>query len=213
MIVQPAVESVLDILGVFAFAVSGGLVAVAKRLDLFGVVVLAGITALGGGVVRDLCIGAIPPAAMSDWPLLMTALVAAILTFWWSPAFVRISRLVALLDAAGLGAFVIAGAIKALDYGAGPLVAVLVGVITAIGGGMMRDVLVREIPAVLHRELYAVPAALGAVLFVVLHELGLYDAWVPAVCALLVVGLRLAAIVYRLDAPYPKHSRLEEGPV
>ena len=149
---------VLDLLGIFVFAISGGLVAVRLRLDLFGVLVLAGVTGLGGGFVRDVLIGAVPPAALADWRYLLVPVAAGLLTFWLHPTLGRMERFVTVFDAFGLSLFCVAGALKAVSYGLGPLPAALLGMVTAIGGGMIRDVLARRVPVIFSGELYATPA-------------------------------------------------------
>ena len=196
-------QLVLDLVGVLVFAVSGGLVAVKKQLDLFGVLVLALVAGLGGGVLRDLLIGSIPPTGVSDWRLIAAGALGGLLTFLWHPAFGRISRIVKVLDAVGLGAFCVAGALKALALGMPALTCVIVGTLTAIGGGMLRDILAREVPEVLTRELYAVPALLGATLVVVANELHLLHWWVALGAALTVFGLRMLAVLLDLNAPRP----------
>ena len=193
----------LDLVGVFAFALSGGLVAVKKRLDLFGVLVLAGAAALGGGVMRDILIGALPPVGISDWRLLASALVAGLVTFLYHPGVERISRFVRVLDAAGLAVFAIGGSLKALGAGMDPLTSVFVGGITAVGGGIVRDVLAGQVPEVLRREMYALPALLGSVLIVTAHH---FDAINPVViwgCVALVFGMRMVAVVLDVHAPKP----------
>jgi uncharacterized membrane protein YeiH len=201
----------LDVLGVFVFALSGGLVAVQKQLDLFGVLVLAAVTGLGGGVLRDLLIGATPPTGVSDWRLVTPALLGGLVTFFWHPGIGRIWRFVRVLDAAGLGAFSVTGALKAVGLGATPQTAVIVGTLTAIGGGMLRDVLVGEVPEVLRRELYAVPAALGATAVVVGHQLGVLGTPVALGSALLVFALRVVAVLLDLNAPRPLRSGRPPG--
>jgi uncharacterized membrane protein YeiH len=199
----------LDLMGVFVFALSGGLVAVQKQLDLFGVLVLAAVTGLGGGVLRDLLIGAVPPTGVSDWRPFTTALLGGLVTFFWHGRIGRISRAVRVLDAAGLGAFCVTGALRAVSIGTTPQTAVIVGTLTAVGGGMVRDVLAREVPEVLRRELYAVPAALGATVVVVAHELGVLSIPVALGAAVLVAALRMVAVVLNLNAPRPlRHDPL-----
>lgn len=194
----------LDLVGVFAFGLSGGLVAVRKRLDLFGVLVLAGATALGGGILRDLLIGAIPPVGVSDWRLVLAALVAGLVTFVYHPGVERLSRLVKVLDAVGLAVFAVGGALIALARpGIPPLAAIIVGTLTAVGGGVVRDVLAGQVPEVLRRELYALPALLGAVLVVVAYETGFISPFVVWGSAGLVFGIRMVAVVLRLNAPQP----------
>lgn len=196
-------QLVLDLVGVFAFALSGGLVAVRKRLDLFGVLVLAGAAALGGGVMRDLLIGETPPVGISDWRLVTCAAVAGLATFLFHPGIERISRIVRVLDAAGLATFAIAGALKALGAGVDPLASVLIGCITAVGGGMVRDVLAGSVPEVLRREMYALPALFGAALVVVAHQLDVMTTLVVWGCVVLVFGVRMLAVVLDVHAPKP----------
>jgi uncharacterized membrane protein YeiH len=193
----------LDLVGVFAFALSGGLVAVKKRLDLFGVLVLAGAAALGGGVIRDVLIGHIPPVGVSDWRLISTAVVAGLVTFFFHPGVARISRLVRVLDAAGLAVFAIGGSLKALAAGMDPFTSVLVGGITAVGGGMVRDVLAGQVPEVLRREMYALPALLGSVLIVTAHHVDLINPLVIWACVALVFTVRMVAVILDVHAPRP----------
>jgi uncharacterized membrane protein YeiH len=189
---------------VFAFALSGGLVAVRKRLDLFGVLVLAGATGLGGGVLRDLLIGLIPPIGISDWRLVATALAAGLVTFVYHPGVERLGRLVKVLDAVGLALFAVGGALLALARpGIPPLAAIIVGTLTAVGGGALRDVLVGQVPEVLRRELYALPALLGSTIVVVAYELNLISPFVVWAAAALVFGIRMVAVVLHLNAPQP----------
>lgn len=194
-------QLILDLVGVFVFGLSGGLVAVKKRLDLFGVLVLAGAAALGGGVLRDLLIGAVPPVGISDWRLITAAGLAGLVTFVFHPGVERISRLVRILDAAGLAVFAVGGSVKALGAGVGPVAAVLVGVIAAVGGGMVRDVLAGQVPEVLRRELYAVPALLGSVLVVVAYHAGHLNALVVWCSVATVFGVRMLAVALHLNAP------------
>jgi uncharacterized membrane protein YeiH len=196
-------QLVLDLVGVFAFALSGGLVAVKKRLDLFGVLVLASAAALGGGIMRDVLIGRIPPTGISDWRLLAGALVAGLVTFLYHPGVERISRFVRVLDAVGLAVFAVGGSLTALGAGANAIPAVIVGGITAVGGGMVRDVLAGQVPEVLRREMYALPALLGSTLVVTAHHFDLISPFVVWGCVLLVFGLRMAAVILHVNAPKP----------
>jgi uncharacterized membrane protein YeiH len=194
---------VLDLAGIFVFAISGALVAVRKELDVFGVLVLAGATGLGGGLLRDVLIDATPPAALADWRYLMVPVAAGLLTFWFHPVVGRAEREVAVFDALGLALFCVTGALKALEYGLGPLPAALMGMVTGIGGGMLRDVLTGRVPVVFRGELYATPALAGAGLAVAGDYLGL-----PVVVSALVGGgvclvWRWLAMWRRWQAPLP----------
>lgn len=196
---------VLDLLGVAVFAVSGATLALEKRLDLFGVLVLAAATALGGGLLRDVLLGAKPPAALKDGRYLIVTAVVGVAVFACSTQVKRISRPVRLFDAAGLGLFVAAGTTKALQAGLGAVPAVTLGCLTGIGGGIARDVLVREVPVVLRRELYAVPALLGACVITVGHGLGTNPGPTAILGSLLVFSLRMLGIWRNWHFPVARH--------
>lgn len=153
---------VLDLCGTFAFALSGAMAGVRRRLDLFGVLVLSFAAATFGGIARDLLIGAVPPAALQDWRYLAVSLSAGTIVFFWSSLIEKLRNPVRMLDAVGLAMFAVAGAEKALAFGLSPAMAALLGMLTGIGGGVARDLLLAEIPAVLRSDLYAVAALLGA---------------------------------------------------
>lgn len=157
----------LDLCGTFAFALSGALAGVRRRLDLFGVLVLSFAAATSGGIARDLLIGASPPAALQDWRYLAVSLAAGMIVFFWSSIVAKLSHPVRMLDAMGLALFAVAGTEKALAFGLSPVMAALLGMLTGIGGGVARDVLLAEIPAVLRSELYAVAALAGAAIVVI----------------------------------------------
>jgi uncharacterized membrane protein YeiH len=194
---------VLDLTGIFVFAISGALVAVRKELDVFGVLVLAGTTGLGGGFLRDVLIGATPPAALADWRYLLVPAAAGLLTFWYHPTLGRLERQVGVLDAFGLALFCVVGALKAVDYGIGPLPAALMGMLTGIGGGMLRDLLAGRVPAVLRGELYATPALAGAAIAVLLDRLDQPYAVSALVGAAVCLAWRLLAIWRHWQAPLP----------
>lgn len=156
-----------DLAGTFVFALSGAIAGVKHRLDLFGVLVLSFAAGNAGGITRDLILGATPPAAIRDWRYVAVSILAGLITFYWYRAIDRLSSPVLIFDAAGLALFAVAGAGKALAFHAGPVAAILLGMLTGIGGGMTRDVLVGEIPTVLRTELYAVAALVGAAVMVV----------------------------------------------
>ncbi|RYD47427.1 MAG: trimeric intracellular cation channel family protein, partial [Sphingomonadales bacterium] len=147
---------VLDLSGTFAFALSGAMAAVRRRLDVFGVLVISFAASTSGGILRDLLIGAVPPAALVDWRYLGVSLAAGLICFFWSSLIDKLRNPVQMLDAMGLALFAVAGAEKALSFGLSPVMAALLGMVTGIGGGVARDLLLAEIPAVLRSDLYAV---------------------------------------------------------
>jgi uncharacterized membrane protein YeiH len=185
---------VLDVLGALIFALSGATAGVRRRLDLFGVLVLSFAAANAGGIARDLLIGAIPPAAIQDWRYVAVSVVAGTITFFWYQGIDKLHSPVLVFDGAGLALFAVTGTQKALAFGLNPVAAVLLGMLTGIGGGITRDMLLAEIPAVLRAELYAVAALVGAGVVVIGTELRLPAAAVMLVGAALCFGLRLAAI-------------------
>src|SRR5262249_41159126 len=152
-----------DLGGTFVFALSGATAGVKQRLDLFGVLVLSFAAGNSGGMARELMIGADPPVAIRNWRYIAVSILAGLITFYWCRIISRLSSPVLVFDAAGLALFAVSGASKALAFDVGPVGAMLLGMLTGIGGGIVRDVLVREIPTVLRTELYAVAALLGAI--------------------------------------------------
>lgn len=203
---EPRLEKSLDLIGVFVFAISGGLLAVRKGFELVGVTSLALVTALGGGVMRDVLLGATPPTAFSDALYLFVALAAAAVVFIGHWLINRtVNRAVMIFDAAGLGLFCVTGAVKAASFGASVIGAVLIGVISAAGGGIIRDVLANEQPSIFHRDstLYAIPAALGASVVVASWRNDFYSGGLAIVVALAVFAIRLGAMRFRWRAPMP----------
>jgi uncharacterized membrane protein YeiH len=186
--------TVLDLGGTFVFAISGAVTGIKHRLDLFGVLVLSFAAANAGGIARDAIIGATPAAAVRDWRYLGVSILAGVIIFYWYPVLDRIRNPVLMFDAMGLALFAVAGTIKALSFNLGPVAAVLLGVLTAVGGGIVRDVLVAEIPAVLRAELYAVAALAGATVVAIGSLLQLPSAPAAVAGALLCFGLRLMAM-------------------
>ena len=191
-------------MGIAVFATSGALVGVEKKLDLFGVVFLAVGTALGGGFLRDALLGATPVAALTDWRYLTTPLIVGLVVFYVHPAVAKFARVILVVDAAGLGLFAVAGARKAIDFGVGPLGSCGVGMLTAIGGGIIRDVLVREIPTVLHREIYATAALSATVLVVVGDRLEVDDVLVSIAAVTVGFSIRVVSRWRKWSAPTPK---------
>jgi uncharacterized membrane protein YeiH len=194
----------LDLTGTFVFALSGALAGVKRALDLFGVLVLSFAAANSGGIIRDVLIGAVPPGAIGDWRYLGVSLFAGLITFCFSSVIVRMSHPVLMFDAAGLAFFAVAGASKALAYGLHPVMAIVLGMVTGIGGGIVRDVLLAEIPMVLRAELYAVAALLAAAIVVIGHLLQLPVAPVTAVALVACFSLRVMAITHGWRLPVAK---------
>ena len=199
----------LELVGVFAFGVSGALMAVRREFDVVGLAMLAVITAIGGGVLRDLLIGDTPPPAFTEPEYLVVPLVGAAVTFVAHPALERAGRALLVFDAAGLALFCVTGTVKSLDYGLGPVAAAALGVTTAVGGGLLRDVIARETPALVRpdSELYAVPAIAGALAVAVAWELDLYVPAVGAVAAVAVFGVRVLALRRGWRAPRARGVR------
>jgi uncharacterized membrane protein YeiH len=196
-----ALFTFLDLAGTFAFALSGAVAARQRGLDWFGVLVIAFTVACGGGVLRDLCIGAIPPAGLADWRYLATALAAAVMTMASQGLVERMAHPVVLFDSLGLGLFAVTGAQKALLFGVNAEVAVLMGMVTAVGGGVARDVLLNRVPVILQREIYASAALVGAAIATGGELMG----WAsPALtwCALAACfALRYASLRYEWNLP------------
>ncbi|MCD6641023.1 MAG: trimeric intracellular cation channel family protein [Nocardioides sp.] len=195
---------VLDLVGIFAFAVSGALVAARKHLDLFAALVLATVTGLGGGFVRDVLIGATPPAALADWRYLLVPVAAGLLTFVFHPTVGRLERIVTIFDAFGLALFCVTGALKAVSYGLGPVPAALMGLVTAVGGGMMRDVLAGRVPVIFEGVLYATPALAGAIVAVLLDRTDLDLLVVAGAGFGTALAWRGLALVRGWQAPMPR---------
>ena len=159
---------VVDLIGTFVFAVEGALAGINAGLDIFGLLVLSFVTALGGGTIRDLLIGAIPPNSIRDWRYAATAFAGGLAVFFFHPLFERVPvQLMMTLDAAGLALFAVAGVGKALEFGITPLLAIMMGAVTGAGGGTVRDVLLAQVPGVLHSDVYAAAALAGATVVVI----------------------------------------------
>jgi len=195
--------ALIDFLGTFAFAISGGLVAVRHRLDLFGVLVLSFAAATAGGIIRDVLLGLVP-ASVLDWRYLAVSSAAGLLTFRWHERVERMRNPVQISDAIGLSLFAVLGAGKALAYGLGPTGAVMLGILSGVGGGIVRDLLVATIPGVLQRELYAVAALVGALVVVTGDLLSLPGPPTAIAGAVACFVLRWAAIRRGWRLPVPR---------
>lgn len=204
---DPPVLLILDLAGTFAFALNGALTAVrAAHVDIVGVIALAMITAVGGGIIRDVLLGALPPATFVDWRYLAVAAGGGLIAFLFSRWLSRFASPIDVLDAAGLSLFAVTGASKALELGVGPAQAIILGAVTGVGGGTVRDVLIRRVPSVLSSGLYAIPALVGAALAVAADSGGVHEVLgIPAaLCAAGVCFLiRVVGLHFGLEAPKP----------
>jgi uncharacterized membrane protein YeiH len=197
-------EPVLELIGVFVGAMSGALAAVRKQFDVFGILVLGWAAGLGGGMLRDVLIGAIPPVGISNWRFIVTAVAGATVIYFFHPRLERARRFIVVLDAGALALFSVVGTIKGLEYGTTLTAAIVVGVMTGVGGGVLRDLLSGEVPVVLHhRQLYAIPALLGSSVTALLWWLGVVTTASSVAVVLGVFALRVGALRYQLKAPGP----------
>ncbi len=202
----------LDLAGTFAFALNGALTALRlAKLDVVGVVTLGMVTALGGGIVRDILLGSLPPATFNDWRYLAVAAIGSLVAFTFGRRLDRVAGPILVMDAAGLSLFAVSGASKALEFGVGLGQAVILGAITGVGGGTIRDVLIRRVPVVLRSELYAVPALAGALVVAVTHRLDAYGVAAAVGGALLCFAIRMVGVRYRLNAPTPPGTDRDDG--
>ncbi|GGS10158.1 UPF0126 membrane protein [Streptomyces aureoverticillatus] len=200
---SPGVQHALDIVGIFVFAISGALLAVRKNFDVFGIAVLAEVTALGGGLFRDLVIGAVPPAAFTDLGYFLTPLFAALLVFFLHPQVERTQFAVNVFDAAGLGLFCVTGTTKAYDHGLGLTASATLGLATAVGGGVLRDIIANEVPSLVRwdRDLYAVPAIVGATIVALCIRFDALNGITTVLAVVTAFLLRLLAMRYHWRAP------------
>ncbi|MDE8585817.1 MULTISPECIES: trimeric intracellular cation channel family protein [Micrococcaceae] len=191
----------LDLLGVFFFAVSGSLLAARKQIDIVGSLLLASLVGLGGGVIRDVIL-VIVPAAFTNPAYLAPPLLATVLVFFLFSSVQRYTSLLVLFDAAGLALFCMTGTLKALATGLNPVASVLLGVTTAVGGGLLRDITANEVPELFNpKDIYALPAFVGSSLTAVLWVLGVFNVLTAAGIAALVFTFRVLAWRRSWQAP------------
>ncbi|WP_285249898.1 trimeric intracellular cation channel family protein [Pseudarthrobacter sp. fls2-241-R2A-168] len=191
----------LDLLGVFFFAVSGSLLAARKQIDIVGSLLLASLVGLGGGVIRDIILGVVP-AAFTNPAYLVPPLLATVLVYFLFSSVQRYTSLLTLFDAGGLALFCMTGTLKALATGLNPVASVLLGVTSAVGGGLLRDVVANEVPELFNpKDIYALPAFLGAAMTAVLWVLGVFNVLTAAVIAALVFTFRVLAWRRSWQAP------------
>jgi len=213
MSAEPPLLLALDLTGTFAFGLNGALTALrATKLDIVGVITLGMITALGGGILRDILIDSMPPATFRDWRYLAVAAGGGLVAFVFGRRLDRLALPINVLDAAGLSLFAVTGASKALEYGLGAGQAVILGAVTAVGGGTMRDVLIRQVPSVLSSGLYAIPALAGATLTVVAARTGIYGVPAALTAAIACFAIRMLGVHFGLNAPMPPDARVRRPP-
>jgi len=201
-----------DLAGTFAFAISGAAAAKQRGLDLFGICAIAFTVACGGGIVRDLCIGSIPPTGLTNWRYLVVAIIAAALTIGLFPVVQRLNRPVLLFDTIGLSLFAVTGAQKALAYGSNGEVAILLGITTAVGGGVVRDILLNRIPVILEKEIYASAALVGASIVVLgNYSNRLSDDWVSIIALATCFTIRMLALRFHWNLPIPSNDKTLSG--
>jgi len=200
----------LDLTGTFFFAVSGALVALRKNMDLFGVIVLGCVTAIGGGTLREILLGQFPPFVLRQDLYLYVAIIGSILTYLFIEYYRRVHSIGLLADALGLGTFVSIGVTRALEANITPIGAIVLGTISAIAGGMLRDVLAGEIPYVLTRDFYAITCILGGIVYLILVSFHIPQKYIMAIVTVFVVVLRILAIRYNWKLPRKKLKRLKD---
>lgn len=201
---------VLDLCGTFVFALSGAMVGIKHRLDVFGVLVLSYAAANVGGILRDLLIGAVPPPGIADWRYIAVPILAGLATFRRDWIVDRMRDAVQIFDAGGLALFAVSGAEKALNFHMSPVTAVLLGMLTGIGGGMVRDVLASEVPSVLRGDVYAVAALAGAAVVVTGRMLHVPSTAATIAGAVLCFGIRYAAIKRGWQLPVARWRRADQ---
>lgn len=194
----------LDLGGTFVFAISGALVGARRKLDIFGVLVLAFVAATAGGIARDAIIGATPAASIADWRYPAVCVLAGLVVFYAHRPLARFRGALELFDAMGLALFAVTGTTKAFAFGLGPVPAILLGVLTAVGGGMARDMLVAQVPMVLQSQIYAVAALLAAIVVALGHAFELPAGATALVGAALCLGLRIVAMRRGWNLPAAK---------
>ena len=184
----------LNLAGTFAFGLSGGILAVRKQMDLFGVLVLSVATGLGGGIMRDVLLGHIPPGTLSDWRYLAAASLAGFVVFAWFTRVIHHGRFLTAFDAVGLGIFTVTGTTIALSSGLDPAASALLGMLTGVGGGVLRDMLAAEVPLIFRSEIYAVASLLGATIVILAFEIGLLGLPAEILAVLATFGLREVSV-------------------
>lgn len=193
--------SVLEILGTMAFAMSGVLTAMEKKLDLFGVFIIAFATALGGGTLRDVLIGKVPVGWMLNLEYVYMILIGFVFAVVFRKKFDKLRTSLFLFDTIGLGVYTLTGLRKGIEIGLHPIICIALGTITACFGGVIRDILCNEIPVIFRKEIYATICILGGILFFVLKTLPLNDEIIYITIVSVIIGIRLMAVKYKWHLP------------
>jgi uncharacterized membrane protein YeiH len=196
----------LDIIGTIAFALSGALTAMSKKLDLFGVFIIAFVTAVGGGTLRDVMIGSTPVGWMSDLEYVYVICIAFVLALVFRRKFDRLRTSLLLFDTIGLGVFTLIGMEKGINIGLHPIVCIALGTMTACFGGVIRDILCTEIPVIFRKEIYATICILGGIIFFVLRKFNLHDDLLYLITTLVIISFRLMAVKFKWYLPTLDHK-------
>jgi len=192
---------ILDLAGTFVFAISGIRLAAEKDMDIFGAIVIGVATAIGGGTIRDLLLGSTPVAWMQDAVYLYVIISAVILGLFFNRYIFELKNTLLVFDSIGLGIFTISGMQKALDFGLSTEYAIILGIITATGGGILRDILANEVPVILRKEIYATACFVGAILFLVLQKIGLNNEICSLITVILILIIRTIAVKFNISFP------------
>ncbi|TCI94884.1 trimeric intracellular cation channel family protein [Tenacibaculum sp. M341] len=192
---------ILDILGTFAFAVSGALVASKKNFDLFGVIIIAFVTAVGGGMLRDVLINAHPINWIGDLNYVWVILIAVLFTFLFKKRIEPLRKTFFLFDTVGISVFTLLGLQKGLDYQLPSVIAIIMGMISAVFGGVIRDVLTRKVPLIFKKEIYASACLLGGLIYLFLQKLGVHEDVVFIASSIVIIVVRTVSVIYKLELP------------
>lgn len=193
--------STLDLIGTFVFAISGTIVAGEKRLDLFGAAFIGFVTAIGGGTLRDMMIGISPVSWISSTSYLYVIVLAVLITFVLKEQIFQFRRTIFLFDTIGIGVFTIIGVEKALAHGISTPVAIIMGILTAVAGGVIRDTLTNQVPQVFRKEIYATACLAGAVVYIVLKRFGVQPEINQTATILIIIGIRVISVKRKMSLP------------
>ncbi len=194
---------IIDLLGTIAFAISGAMAAFNKKLDLFGIVIIAFVTAAGGGTLRDILIGVKPVSWMLNMQLVYTILICVLVSFLFRKHLLKLTKTLFLFDAIGIGLYTVVGLEMGLAAGLHPVICITLGCITACFGGVLRDILVNEIPVIFRKNIYATACLLGGGIYFILLRAGLPDEIVFPGAAITVIAIRILAVVFKISLPSP----------